>query len=84
MLASSVAGADLFSHIRYMMYTTVPSITLSLLLYLCIGLCYDGEAMEVSQYLTGLDNGFNISLWTLLVPAFTDRKSTRLNSSHQD
>nr|QJR97986.1 sodium:proton antiporter [uncultured Prevotella sp.] len=70
-LASSVAGADLFSHIRYMMYTTVPSITLSLLLYLCIGLCYDGEAMEVSQYLTGLDNGFNISLWTLLVPAFT-------------
>ena len=54
-----------------MMYTTVPSITLSLLLYLCIGLCYDGEAMEVSQYLTGLDNGFNISLWTLLVPAFT-------------
>lgn len=70
-LASSVSGADLFSHIRYMMYTTVPSITLSLLLYLCIGLCYDGEAMEVSQYLTGLDNGFNISLWTLLVPAFT-------------
>lgn len=70
-LASSVAGADLFSHIRYMMYTTVPSITLSLLLYLCIGLCYDGEAMEVCQYLTGLDNGFNISLWTLLVPAFT-------------
>lgn len=70
-LASSVSGADLFSHIRYMMYTTVPSITLSLLLYLCIGLCYDGEAMEVSRYLTGLDNGFNISLWTLLVPAFT-------------
>lgn len=70
-LASSVSGADLFSHIRYMMYTTVPSITLSLLLYLCIGLCYDGEAMEVSQYLTGLDNGFNISLWTLLVPVFT-------------
>lgn len=70
-LASSVAGADLFTHIRYMMYTTVPSILISLSLYLVMGLWYDGAAIEVSQYLTGLQNGFNISLWTLLVPAFT-------------
>ncbi|MBQ0073663.1 MAG: sodium:proton antiporter [Prevotella sp.] len=70
-LASSVSGADLFTHIRYMTYTTVPSITISLILYLLIGLWYDGEAMEVTQYLTGLDRGFNISLLTLIVPAFT-------------
>lgn len=70
-LASSVAGADLFTHIRYMMYTTVPSITLSLFLYLIIGLSYDGDDMEVSQYIIGLDNGFNVTLWTLLVPVFT-------------
>ena len=36
-LASSIAGADLFSHIRYMLYTTIPSILLSLVLYLIIG-----------------------------------------------
>ena len=35
-LASSIAGADLFSHIRYMLYTTIPSILLSLVLYLII------------------------------------------------
>ena len=70
-LASSIAGADLFSHIRYMLYTTVPSITLSILLYLFIGLSYDGKEVEVAQYLTGLDYGFHISLWTLLVPVFT-------------
>jgi len=70
-LASSVAGADLFTHIHYMLYTTVPSITISLIMYLVIGLWYDGETVEISQYLTGLDRGFNISLWTLLVPAFT-------------
>lgn len=70
-LASSVAGADLFTHIHYMLYTTVPSITLSLILYLVIGLWYDGQVVEISQYLTGLSKGFNISLWTLLVPAFT-------------
>lgn len=70
-LASSMAGADLFSHIRYMLYTTVPSICLSLLLYLAIGLFYSGTKVEISQYLTGLSNGFNISSWTMLIPVFT-------------
>ena len=70
-LASSVSGADLFRHIRYMMYTTVPSITITLVLYLIMGLWYGGERVEPSVYLLGLKNGFNISLWTLLVPVFT-------------
>lgn len=70
-LASSMAGADLFSHIRYMLYTTVPSIVISLVLYLVIGLFYNGQKVEVNQYLTGLNNGFNISLWTMVVPVFT-------------
>ncbi len=70
-LASSMAGADLFSHIRYMLYTTVPSIVISLVLYLVIGLFYNGQKVEVNQYLTGLNNGFNISLWTMVVPLFT-------------
>ncbi len=70
-LASSMAKADLFSHIRYMIYTTVPSITISLILYLLIGLKFDGQSSEISQYVDGLGNTFNISLWTMLVPAFT-------------
>ena len=70
-LASSVAGADLFAHIRYMMYTTVPSILISLLLYLLLGFSADGEVVEVTSYLEGLSRGFHISLWTLLVPLFT-------------
>lgn len=70
-LASSVAGADLFKHIRYMLYTTVPSIAISLVMYLALGLAYNGSTVDVSTYLTGLANGFNISLWTLLVPVFT-------------
>lgn len=70
-LASSVSGADLFKHIRYMMYTTVPSIAITLVLYLIMGLWYGGERVEPSIYLLGLQKGFNISLWTLLVPVFT-------------
>ena len=54
-----------------MLYTTIPSILLSLVLYLIIGLCYDSKPVDISQYLTGLTHGFNISLFTMLVPAFT-------------
>lgn len=70
-LASSVSGADLFKHIRYMMGTTVPSITISLLLYLIMGLWFSGERVEPSIYLEGLEHSFHITAWTLLVPAFT-------------
>ena len=70
-LASSMARADLFSHIRYMMYTTVPSITITLLLYLFMGLKFGGAMAEVNQYTTTLSSTFNVSLWTMLVPVFT-------------
>lgn len=70
-LASSVSGADLFKHIRYMMYTTVPSITISLLLYLVMGIWFSGERVEPSIYLQGLEHSFHISAWTFLVPLFT-------------
>ncbi len=70
-LASSIAGADIFVHIRYMLYTTVPSILISLVIYLVIGLCYDSKPVEITQYLTGLERGFNISAWTMLVPLYT-------------
>ena len=70
-LASSIAGTDLFTHIRYMLYTTVPSILISLVLYLIIGLCYDSKPVEIGEYITGLQHGFNISPWTMLVPIYT-------------
>lgn len=70
-LATSVSGADLFKHIRYMMYTTVPSITISLLLYLVMGFWFSGERVEPSIYLQGLEHSFRITAWTFLVPLFT-------------
>ena len=70
-LASSMSGADLFAHIRYMLYTTVPSITLSLVLYIVLGVSHGGTDVEVGQYLTALDRAFCISPATLAVPLFT-------------
>ena len=71
-LASSAAGVDLFRHIRYMVYTTVPSFTIALVIYFIAGLgISSGEALHVGQYTEGLANTYHISLWTLLVPVLT-------------
>ena len=71
-LASSAAGVDLFRHIRYMVYTTMPSFTIALVIYFIAGLgIASGEALHVAQYTEGLANTYHISLWTLLVPVLT-------------
>ncbi|MEN8121921.1 MAG: Na+/H+ antiporter NhaC family protein, partial [Bacteroidota bacterium] len=40
-LAPAMAGTDLFTHIRYMMFTTVPSMSIALIIFLLIGFNYD-------------------------------------------
>lgn len=70
-LASSAAGTDLFKHIRYMTYTTVPSISITLIIFLFAGFWYNGEDAHIAEYTEGLSRTFNISLWTLVVPVIT-------------
>lgn len=71
-LASSATGVDIFDHIRYMMHTTVPALTISLIIFLVAGLGFGSEgAMHVDEYTQGLSSTFRISLWTLLVPLLT-------------
>lgn len=71
-LAPAMAGTDLFTHIRYMMYTTVPSISIALLLFFIIGLNYSAEQNElfsVQELEQVIREKFWISPVLLLVPA---------------
>ncbi len=71
-LASSASGTELFSHIHYMLYTTTPSMTVTLLIFLFAGFWYgSGDAVHIAEYTEGLGSKFNISFWTLLVPLIT-------------
>ncbi len=71
-LASSATGTDLFTHIRYMTYTTTPAFSLTLVIFLCSGLWFDSQtAVNVGEYTEGLSSTFNISLWSLLIPFAT-------------
>ena len=47
-LAPAMAGTDLFTHIRYMLYTTVPSLLISLILFTIIGLKMKKKLLNLS------------------------------------
>jgi NhaC family Na+:H+ antiporter len=71
-LAPAMAGTDLFTHIKYMLYTTVPSIVITLIIFGIISFFNTPEAAasgtnELKQI---INENFNISPWLLLVPIF--------------
>ncbi|KAF1719154.1 Na+/H+ antiporter NhaC [Pseudoxanthomonas wuyuanensis] len=69
-IAPAAAGSELFAHIRHMTWTTVPSITIALLLFTAIGLGSggrtDGDA-ALGDLPTTLAAQFNMG-WHLLIP----------------
>ena len=71
-LASSVSGTPLFTHIRYMLFTTVPTFCLSLTIFLIAGFTMDVQGHgNVAEFMDGLQHTFVISPWLLIVPVLT-------------
>ncbi len=70
-LAATVAKVDLFEHIKFMLYTTVPSIIVTIVIFIAIGLLWGNEtapAATVPHFKEIIENTYRISLWMLLVP----------------
>lgn len=69
-LAPAVAGTDLFTHIRYMAYTTIPSISIALILFLILGFTEEGgsDPQDVQAVLTAIEASFNINPLLFIVP----------------
>ncbi|MDT3356447.1 MAG: sodium:proton antiporter [Bacteroidota bacterium] len=71
-MASSINGVPLFDHIRYMFFTTVPSIIITLVLFTVLGFTHSGtDAGDIAIYTDTLNAKFNISPWLLAVPLVT-------------
>ena len=68
-LAPAMAGTDLFTHIKYMAYTTVPTIIITLIVFSILSTTIDttGNA-DISNLLASINNTFHISPWLFLVP----------------
>ena len=69
-MAAAISGVDLFDHIKYMMYTTVPSFIITLILFLGIGFYFTTEisSEQIDQALNVIANKFTITPWLFLVP----------------
>jgi len=69
-LAPAVAGSELFEHIRYMLWTTVPSICIALVLFLIIGFDHStaqtGSTESIDTLTQILDDTYNISIFNLI------------------
>lgn len=74
-LAAATAGAELFEHIRHMLYTTVPALAISLAVYLYLGLDFgragDASAPAYLEMAGALESGFRLTPWLLLAPLVT-------------
>ncbi len=68
-LASAMSGGELFSHIRYMLYTTLPSIGITLVVFVFLGLGFSTYGtVDTSLLSESIRERFNISPWLFLVP----------------
>lgn len=71
-LASSSAETPLFTHIRYMMITTVPSFTIALVVFTIVGFTHEiSDPAQIAAFSASLRSTFNITPWLLIVPLFT-------------
>ncbi|MFC3121666.1 Na+/H+ antiporter NhaC [Agaribacter flavus] len=70
-LAPAIAGTDLFEHIKYMLWTTVPSFVIAMTLFIIIGFQADTSdaGSRIAEMRTLLDDNFNIA-WYTLIPLF--------------
>ncbi|GEK32882.1 Na+/H+ antiporter NhaC [Kurthia sibirica] len=70
-LAAGLTGTNLFEHIRHMLYTTIPGILISIIVFAILGRQFAGIDMKsenISTTLAVLQDSFTISPWLLLVP----------------
>ncbi|WP_369048059.1 Na+/H+ antiporter NhaC [Tenacibaculum sp. UWU-22] len=68
-LAPAMAGTDIFTHIKYMAYTTIPSIILTLLIFIVLGFQFNTTNIQDSMVLKdSIQNTFNVTPMLFIVP----------------
>ena len=70
-LAPAVAGSELFEHIRHMVWTTIPSILIALLLYSLIGIGLSSDTDRpagINEMFSVIESTYELNVWLLLPP----------------
>ncbi|WP_305156746.1 Na+/H+ antiporter NhaC family protein, partial [uncultured Duncaniella sp.] len=68
-LAAATTGVDLFTHIKFLMLTTIPAMTIALAIYGLTGFFTDTVSAENAMNIRdAIESTFNISPWLLVIP----------------
>lgn len=68
-LAPAMAGTDLFTHIKYMSLTTVPTYIITFIIFIILGLTIETTGVaDSSALLADIQKTFHITPWLFLVP----------------
>ena len=71
-LAASVTGSPIFSHIRYLLFTTIPSLIITLVIFTIAGLSHEAaDTGHIAEFTQSLGSKFHISGWLMIVPLVT-------------
>lgn len=71
-LASGSLGVPLFDHIRYMLLTTVPTLTVTLIIFAVAGLIVNtSDTCDIAAFTDAIRQRFNVTPWLLIVPVLT-------------
>ncbi len=73
-LAPAMAGSKLFDHIKSMLYTTIPSFIITMVIFTVMGLRYsqvEVDASSLNSILETLVERFNITPFLFIVPVMT-------------
>lgn len=71
-VASSACGVDLFKHMKYLLLTSVPAMTVAMIVYMAVGVFVNSHTtVDSSRLLTALHTVFSTSPYTLVIPLVT-------------
>ncbi|HCM89281.1 MULTISPECIES: Na+/H+ antiporter NhaC [Vagococcus] len=66
-LASAIVGADLFKHIKHLMWSTIPAFVISLILFAVLGISNtNADLSEIDTVVNVLESNFSISFWSVI------------------
>jgi Na+:H+ antiporter, NhaC family len=73
-VAPAMVDTDLFSHVKHMLWDTIPAFVISIVLFWLVGLSYSSNlagAEKVNEIMSGLNSVFTIHPLLLLMPILT-------------
>ena len=71
-LSASISEVNLYSHIKYLMITNIPTFIITAVVFAVVGFMVPSSSqLDVEEQCAQIASTFNISLWLLLIPGFT-------------